>query len=140
MKDIIKQYLDFRANSDPLFAERYANPNKSIEECCKFIMGEVAQNLVRENGEKCIGIFQEDTDILSLAVHYYDEDNITIRPLPDGAFCTPQFHGATYEPTDEDRENAKKAALKRLEEEAIKELHKPKKKVEATADNQQTLF
>lgn len=29
-----RQYLDSRAESDNLFAIRYADPSKSVEECC----------------------------------------------------------------------------------------------------------
>lgn len=142
MKEIIKQYLDNRAATDPLFAASYAKPNKSIDECCKFILSEVGQKIVRHNNEQCIGVMEEDADILSLAVHYYDEDNITIKPLPDGAICVPGFNGATYEPTEEDKANAKKDALERLEQEAYNELHGGKKKKPAApiVDNQQTLF
>ena len=33
----IKKYLDKRAEEDPQFAASYTKPNKSIEECCKYI-------------------------------------------------------------------------------------------------------
>lgn len=136
MEEIIKAYLDSRAASDPLFAEKYKNPKKSIAECIQFILGEAQSQAVKIGNTA--GAFMDDTEVFGLAVHYYDEENIEIKKI--NGQCIPEFHGATYEPTDEDRENAKKAALKRLEEEAIKELHKPKKKVETTADNQQSLF
>lgn len=38
----IKSYLDQRAAEDPQFAERYGNEKKSLEECCKYILGEVS--------------------------------------------------------------------------------------------------
>lgn len=38
-EETIKAYLDERAKSDPQFAERYANPKKSIEDCSKYIIG-----------------------------------------------------------------------------------------------------
>lgn len=135
MEEIIKTYLDSRAASDPLFAEKYKNPKKSIQECIQFILGEAQSKAVKIGGTA--GAFMDDTEVFGLAVHYYDEDNIEVKKI--NGQCIPEFHGASYEVTDEDRENAKKAALKRLEEEAIKELHKPKKKVEV-ADNQQSLF
>ena len=34
--EAIRQYLDSRAESDSLFAIRYADPSKSIKECCQF--------------------------------------------------------------------------------------------------------
>ena len=134
MEDIIKSYLDNRAATDPLFAEKYANPKKSIQECIQFILGEAQEKAVKIGNTA--GAFMDDTDVFGLAVHYYDEEDIEIKEI--NGQCIPQYHGATYEPTDEDRENAKKAALKRLEEEAIKELHKPKKK--EIIPDQPTLF
>ena len=134
MEDIIKSYLDNRAATDPLFAEKYKNPKKSIQECIQFILGEAQEKAVKIGNTA--GAFMDDTDVFGLAVHYYDEDNIEIKEI--NGQCIHQYHGATYEPTDEDRENAKKAALKRLEEEAIKELHKPKKK--EIVPDQPTLF
>lgn len=136
MEEIIKAYLDSRAANDPLFAKRYKNPKKSIHECIEYILGEAQSQAVKIGGTA--GAFMDDTEVFGMAVHYYDEDNIEIKKINGAAI--PLYNGATYEPTEEDKENAKKAALKRLEEEAIKELHKPKKKVEASADNQQTLF
>ena len=37
-EETIKQYLEGRAQSDPQFAERYKNPEKSVEECYFFIV------------------------------------------------------------------------------------------------------
>lgn len=39
-KQAIKAYLDKRAEEDSLFAPKYANEKKSIDECCSYIMGE----------------------------------------------------------------------------------------------------
>ena len=38
--DIIADYLKQRAEEDTLFAPKFANPNKSIDECCRYILGE----------------------------------------------------------------------------------------------------
>lgn len=76
MKDAIKRYLDERAVSDPQFAGRYANPKKSIDECCKYITGEAYAQ--QQNG---VAVLSDD-DVYGMAVHYYDEDNIVIRSLP----------------------------------------------------------
>lgn len=65
----IKTYLDNRAASDQLFAIKYANEKKSIEECCSYIIGEV-----KKSGREG---FAHD-EIYGMAVHYYDEDNITV--------------------------------------------------------------
>ena len=72
----IKNYLDNRAKSDELFAAKYANPKKSIDECCKYITGEAYARA--KNGCAVIG----DEEVYGMAVHYYDEENIEIRKAP----------------------------------------------------------
>lgn len=65
----IKTYLDNRAASDQLFAVKYESAKKSIEECCRYIVGEV-----KKSGREG---FAHD-EIYGMAVHYYDEENITV--------------------------------------------------------------
>ena len=43
-KEIIKAYLDKRAADDELFAKVYAKPNKSLDDCCDFIISEVKKS------------------------------------------------------------------------------------------------
>lgn len=135
--EIVKKYLEDRASRDPEFAAKIANPKKSIEECEAYIIGEAFKNAEKMgNGA---GSFIDDCDVFSMIVHYYDEDNIEITPLPEHV----EFNGATYKPTEEDFANAKKAALERLEREAYEEIHGKKKKVTEKPkedNNQQTLF
>lgn len=118
----IKAYLDKRAAEDPQFAQSYAKEKKSIEECCDFIIGEASK---KRNGNAAV---MTDEEVYGLAVHYYDEDDIKVNRNHGGTEVRPPHNGATYEPTEEDKENAKKAALKRLEDEAFQKLHAPKKK------------
>lgn len=73
----IKTYLDERAKTDELFAKSYAKEGKSINECCKYIMGEA-----RKRGT---AVFMTDEEVYGLAVHYYDEDNIKINPVRETA-------------------------------------------------------
>lgn len=70
-KDIIKAYLDNRAAIDPQFAVSYAKPQKSIDECYRFILGEA-----RKRGA---AVCMTDAEVFGLAVHYYDEDDIKIQ-------------------------------------------------------------
>lgn len=76
METAIKQYLDNRAATDELFAAKYNNPKKSIQECCSYITGEAYARA--EGGTAVIS----DEEVYGWAVHYYDEDNITIRKAP----------------------------------------------------------
>lgn len=84
MRTAIKSYLDNRAASDPQFAERYANPRKSIDECCRYITGEAYAQA--RNG---VAVLSDET-VYGLAVHYYDEENITIRHAPRAQTTAPQ--------------------------------------------------
>ena len=82
--------LQERAKSDPLFAETLKKPNKSISECAKYIYGELCEiaKKAQQGNTAVIAIadgvdskFEGTDDVLSLAVHYYDEDNIEIKPV-----------------------------------------------------------
>ena len=55
------------AQRDPLFADRFCNPNKKIEDCITYIL-----NQVKNSGLQGF----DDDEIYSLAVHYYVEDGI----------------------------------------------------------------
>ena len=74
----IAEYLNQRAMADPLFAPNLMKPNKNIEECITYILNEVQKS-------GCNG-FDDDDELLrawlekifSMAVHYYDEDDIEV--------------------------------------------------------------
>ena len=69
----IAEYLNQRAMTDPLFAPNLMKPNKNIEECITYILNEVQKS-------GCNGF--DDDEIYSMAVHYFDTDNINIgKPL-----------------------------------------------------------
>ena len=65
----IAEYLNQRAMKDPLFAPNLMKPNKNIEECITYILNEVQKS-------GCNGF--EDDEIYSMAVHYYDEDDLEV--------------------------------------------------------------
>ena len=73
LKEIIKKYLDQRAQSDELFAVTYAKEEKNIDECCSYITKRAKQMQTRG----CAVI--PDEDVFGWAVHYYDEDDIKIE-------------------------------------------------------------
>lgn len=56
-KDTIQKYLQERAAEDLLFAPRLANPKKSIDECCRYILGEA-----RKRGTSVV---MSDTEVLA---------------------------------------------------------------------------
>lgn len=69
---VIKDYLDNRAREDSLFAETYKKANKSIKECCRYIISRA-----RKMGGTAVAV--DDATVYGWAVHYYDEDNIKVE-------------------------------------------------------------
>lgn len=132
----IKAYLDDRAEKDSLFAQSYANEKKTIHECCKFIEAEVCDRVKNKKGAQSLGMTNEE--VYGLAVHYYDEADIKIKPI-SAANCKVVHTGpvVNYKPTAEKMEEARKAALKRIEDEAYEKLHSPKKKKTAEVSTEQ---
>lgn len=71
----IKNYLDNRAKEDKSFADKYANPNKSVAECCKYIYQQVEKS--RKDNARCVACSSDE--VFGMAVHYYDEDDIKVE-------------------------------------------------------------
>ena len=63
-KQVIQSYLEERAKSDPLFVTSYTKPNKNIDECYNYIIGEAKK---RGGSVVCMS----DDEVFGLAVHYY---------------------------------------------------------------------
>lgn len=131
-KDTIKSYLDERAETDDLFAAKYANSKKNINECCDYIIGEAKK---RGNA-----VAMSDNEVFGMAVHYYDEDNIKINKLPTG--CRTSATSAKVELTEQDKKAAREEAIKRLADEQYALLKKKpsKAKKEVTEVQQMSLF
>lgn len=74
----IKKFLDNFAEEDATFAITYAKKNKSIKECCQYIYQEVGK--ARKKGASpnanCVAL--SDEEVYGLAIHYWDEDSITL--------------------------------------------------------------
>ncbi len=129
-KRVIATYLEYRAEIDELFAERFYNPRKNIDECIIYIL-----NWVKESG--CNGF--DDDEIYSQAMHYYDEDSIDVgKPLS----CSIVVNHLV-ELTEEEKEQARKDAIKRIENEHYKRMtkvaQKPKRQ-EVITDDAPSLF
>lgn len=108
-KQTIQTYLEQRAESDTLFAPRYHNPRKSIDDCITYILNEV-----RRSG--CNGF--ADDEIYSMALHYYDEEDIDVgNPIN----CKVVVNH-TIELTEEEKRQAHEQALHRAEQEAYNKL------------------
>lgn len=130
-KDIIQKYLQQRSDEDALFAQRFANPKKSIDECCRYILGEA-----RKRGN---AVVMADAEVFGLAIHYYDEENIKVEKVPFGNSISSSTH--KVELTEEEKIAAREAAIKRLTEEQYQSLKKkPVKKREKVNVQQMNLF
>lgn len=131
----IQAYLEDRAKADELFAITFAKPQKSIDECCAYIIGEAQKQI--QNNVAAIS----DAEVFGMAVHYYDEDDIKIASLPANVESSVSSSSASVELTDEEKEKARQAAIQRLSEEQHallkKKAAKPKKEVEV---QQMSLF
>ena len=138
----IKTYLDQRAAEDPLFAEKYtkkleAFKSKSyeknagaidcIEKCCEYILGEVSAS------GRC-GF--DDDEIFGMAVHYFDEDDIKIKPNNVERVVVNKH----IDLTDEEKAEARQEAIRAYQKEVIDGMKKkptPKPKEEKTEEHPQ---
>ena len=128
-KQTIRTYLEQRAETDELFAERYADPQKNIDDCTTYIL-----NQVQASG--CHGF--ADEEIYAMALHYYDEPDIEVGKSID--CCVVVNH--TIELTEEEKQQARREAMKRVEQEAYAKLtqRKPVAKKQTDADKQMNLL
>ena len=114
----IKAYLDERAKSDELFAVSYAKENKNMDDCVTFILNQVKKS-------KCVGF--TDDEVYSLAVHYFDEDDIKVG---NPVYCNVIVNHAV-ELTEEEKEQARQEALKAYQAEQLRKMqqrtNKPRK-------------
>ncbi|MFR9500293.1 MAG: PcfK-like family protein [Rikenellaceae bacterium] len=122
-KSVIQSYLELRAEVDELFAVSFTKENKSIDECITYILSEVQRS-------GCGGFCDEE--IFSMAVHYYDEDDIEVG---SPANCNVVVNHVV-ELTEEEKEKARRDAIKRIEQEHYKKMTakspKPKRQEQTT--------
>ena len=79
----IRAMIEEECKTDTDLKALTEKPNKSYEECAKYIIGE-AYNTCKNNkqgnmGYRC-GV--DNTPLINLVVHYYTEDDIKITELP----------------------------------------------------------
>lgn len=115
-KTAICDYLRSSAKKDPMFKEKLMNPVKNIDKCLDYILGEVKQS--GRNGF-C------DEEIFSLAMHYYDEPNDTLKQHPhiDGVRI---IVNREMPFTEEEKQEARKRAFEELVNAEKRKLEKPK--------------
>lgn len=120
-QNTIKAYLDKRAEIDLLFSFRYSLPEKKLEDCVTYILNQVQQS-------GCNGF--HDDEIFGMAVHYYDEDNIEIgKPMHNAQVAV--NHVVVL--TAEEKEQARKDAMQKAQDEAYRKMIQPTKKAKRVA-------
>ena len=127
-QDTIAQYLMKRAENDPLVAVKLANPSKTMEQCCAYIIGEV-----KKSG--CCGF--TDDEIFGWAMHYWDEPEIEIGNTP--ANCKVVVNHVV-ELTEEDKEQARQEAIAKLRDKEMARMKKAKTTEKKVKEVQPSLF
>ena len=118
-QDTIRTYLDNMAESDALFAVKYANPSKSLSECITYIICQVQKS-------GCNGF--EDDEIFGMAVHYWEESEIEVgKPVN----CQVVVNH-TVELTEDEKAQARQDAIDRLRDEEMAKMRKPTQPKKAT--------
>lgn len=127
-KNTIQAYLDQRAETDVLFSFQYSKPEKNIDDCVTYIL-----NQVQKSG--CNGF--HDDEIFGMAVHFYDSDNIEESKQMNAHVIV----NHVVELTAEEKEQARKDAIQKAQDEAYKKMTQPVKKAKKVALNlQPSLF
>lgn len=110
-RQTIKAYFDERAQNDELFAVSYAKENKNMDDCVTFILNQVKRS-------KCMGL--TDEEVYSLAVHFFDEDDIEIG----NSIACNVIVNHTVELTEEEKAKARQEALKEYQAEQLRKMQK----------------
>lgn len=128
-KKTIQEYLEQRAMKDKLFAESYDKGGKNIDDCITYILNTVKQS-------DCNGF--TDAEIYSMAIHYYDEDNIDIGKTSDCHVIV----NHVVELTEEEKAEARKRVILQYQEAERQKLENRHKKTAAKkgTDVQPSLF
>lgn len=122
-KRTIQAYLEQRASEDKLFAVAYRKEGKNMNDCVTYIL-----NTVKASG--CNGF--TDGEIYSMAVHYYDEDDIEVgKPLS----CQVSVNHVV-ELTEEEKAEARKRAVEQYQQAELRKMQERTKKPTAKQETQ----
>lgn len=123
--ETIKTYLEEKAETDALFAVKFANPSKSVDECVTYIL-----NSVQKSG--CCGF--TDDEVFGMAIHYYEENEIEVgKPLTNCQVVV----NHSVELTEEEKAQARQDAINQLRNEEMAKMRKPIQPKKATENKTQ---
>lgn len=128
-KKVIEQHLNDAAQQNSLFAEKLKNPDKNIDECISYIMGEVQKSGM--NGF-------EDSEVYGMAMHYYDEKDVKVSSTKSARVVV----NHEVKLTEKEIEELKAQAKERVIQEEMSKIRKkpaPKDTVNKP-ESEQTLF
>jgi len=128
-KQRLMEHLQGLAATDPVFAEKMANPNKNIDKCADHVISWV------EKQQRC-GF--DDSEIYGQAVHYYDEDDVGSVSHRDCRIVIDE----AVELSEEEKADARKQAMERMIAKEMERMQKktPAKKPVPAEASQPTLF
>lgn len=122
-KRTIQAYLQQRASEDRLFAESYRKEGKNIDDCITYILNEVQRS-------GCNGF--TDGEIYSMAVHYYDEDDIEVgNPVS----CQVSVNHIV-ELTEEEKAEARQRAVEQYQQAELRRMQERNKRPTAKQETQ----
>jgi len=123
-KNTIKDHLDKRAAEDPLFAEKYSNPDKKLDDCITYIL-----NTVKNSGVHGYA----DEEIFGMAAHYYDEEKIDVGSNVSGSVVV----NHKIDLSEEEKQEAREKARKEFEDIELTKLRQSQERKEAREKKKQ---
>jgi hypothetical protein len=83
--DELKKYIEMlikqQSAKDADFKALLSKPNKSVDECAKYLQGEAYKEAKKGKGTcRCVG--WSDESMTGQIIHYYQEDSIKVEQLP----------------------------------------------------------
>lgn len=129
-KEAIQTYLEQCATFDELFAEKYKNGNKNLDDCIQYILHTVQKSGI--NGFA-------DNEVFAMAIEYYQQDTIDIGRKMDCKVIINRM----VELTEEEKAQIKQDAIQKIHNETYTQMKQPSKKavrVQLNPISQPSLF
>lgn len=83
--DFVKGLIDRQAETDTEFKALLGKPNKSVEECAKYVLNQAMEQAKKNrDGNTSYWCGLDDSPIVGMIIHYYQEDNVKVEELPQG--------------------------------------------------------
>ena len=89
LKTYIEMLIKQQSEKDAEFKALLSKPNKSVEECAKFLQGEAYKEAKKGKGT-CRCVRWSDETMTGQIIHYYQEDNIKTEQLPEEVKTEPK--------------------------------------------------